>query len=150
MAWMNTLPRSVRSSCDLLSAQWEAAFYSERFYQSLDRAREWMRRCPADPDRRLGMALSAAAVGRRATADSALAVIDPRAPGPEAIRLTSHFALRAAARVAAFFGERERAVALLREALRRNGWFVANLDFDIPLERLRGYAPYDELRRPRD
>ena len=70
--------------------------------------------------------------------------------GPKAIRMTDALPLWTAARVAAFFGERERAVSLLRVAFQREGWFFENLDYDIALERLRGYAPYDELMRPRD
>jgi serine/threonine-protein kinase len=149
-SWANTLPDSAQTSCDMADGWWLTTLYAERFAESLRAARAWRQACLNDPNALLAIALSSAALGQRATADSALRALDPRAPGPDAIRMTDALPLWTAARVAAFFGERERAVSLLREAFQREGWFFENLDYDIALERLRGYAPYDELMRPRD
>jgi hypothetical protein len=91
------------------------------------------------------MALAAASLGDRSLADSALRAIDPRAAGAEALQMTEVYKLFAAARVAALFGERERAVALLANALRRDGIVYNNLEYELPLERLHSYAPYEEL-----
>jgi len=55
------------------------------------------------------------------------------------------------ARIAAALGEREAAVVLLREAFARGATWGARLDLhrDPAFRRLRGYAPFDELMRPR-
>ncbi|MFN2566410.1 MAG: hypothetical protein ABR499_15550 [Gemmatimonadaceae bacterium] len=55
------------------------------------------------------------------------------------------------ARIAALLGERLQAIALPRDALAAGvGFGITNLHRDATLESLRGFAPYDELRRPKD
>jgi predicted Zn-dependent protease len=53
------------------------------------------------------------------------------------------------ARIAAMLGERDQAVALLREAFNQGTWYSASLHADFGLAALRGYAPYEELMRPK-
>jgi DNA-binding SARP family transcriptional activator len=144
-AWLDQLPASDRYSCTAYWGRFTAAYYTERFAESLRITREWTRRCPTDGGNFVSMALAAASLGDRSLADSALRAIDPRAAGAEALQMTEVYKLFAAARVAALFGERERAVALLANALRRDGIVYNNLEYELPLERLHSYAPYEEL-----
>jgi tetratricopeptide (TPR) repeat protein len=61
---------------------------------------------------------------------------------------------RARARLAAILGDRERAVALLRQALDEgaflDGGHGLGLHSDPDLESLRDYPPFQELTRPKD
>jgi hypothetical protein len=55
------------------------------------------------------------------------------------------------ARIAAALGDRERAVAVLRTSLARGHWYTwLDLHAVPEFEQLRGYAPFDELVRPKD
>ena len=51
--------------------------------------------------------------------------------------------------IAALLGEREQAVALLRESLAQGGNYGAYLHNDVDLEPLRDYRPFQELIRPK-
>ncbi len=53
------------------------------------------------------------------------------------------------ARIAAQLGERDRAVALLREAFSKGMIFSVSLHRDADLQALRGYPPFEELLAPR-
>jgi tetratricopeptide (TPR) repeat protein len=55
------------------------------------------------------------------------------------------------ARIAALLGERERSVALLREAMADGAWLFYNLraHTDMDLEPLRDYPPFQEFMRPK-
>jgi len=52
-------------------------------------------------------------------------------------------------RIAALLGDREGAVALLREAVARGWAYDVWLHQDMDLESLRGYPPFEEFARPR-
>jgi hypothetical protein len=52
--------------------------------------------------------------------------------------------------LAAVQGDRDRAVGLLRDATSQGSAFLGISDADPAFESLRGYPPYEELRRPRD
>ena len=55
------------------------------------------------------------------------------------------------ARIAAALGDRERAVELLRGSLARGHWYTwLDLRAVPEFESLRGYAPFDELVRPKE
>jgi tetratricopeptide (TPR) repeat protein len=58
--------------------------------------------------------------------------------------------LRQRARIAAALGDKEQAVALLREAVDLGTVPVFGFHRDRALEALRGYAPYEQLYRPRE
>jgi predicted Zn-dependent protease len=53
------------------------------------------------------------------------------------------------ARLAAVLGQRDQAVELLRDAFARGLSMSTPLHRDMDLESLRGYAPFDELMRPK-
>ena len=52
--------------------------------------------------------------------------------------------------LAAVQGDRDRGVSLLRDATSQGSGFLGWNDADPAFESLRGYPPYEELRRPRD
>ncbi len=52
--------------------------------------------------------------------------------------------------IAAVHGEKERAVALLREAFSQGWQYGIHLHQDMDLESLRDYAPFQELMKPKD
>lgn len=54
------------------------------------------------------------------------------------------------AELAALLGDRDRAVALLKEALDQGGGTMAGCNHNFDLESLHGYPPFEELIRPRD
>jgi hypothetical protein len=53
------------------------------------------------------------------------------------------------AQLEALLGQRERAVALLRDAFARGLSMSTALHRQMDFESLRGFAPFDELMRPR-
>jgi hypothetical protein len=53
------------------------------------------------------------------------------------------------ARIASLLGDRERAVALLREAFAQGREYGVYLHRDMDLEPLRDYPPFQELLRPK-
>ena len=53
------------------------------------------------------------------------------------------------ARIASLLGEKEKAVALLREAFAQGYRFSISVHRDIDYEPLRDYPPYQELIRPK-
>ena len=54
------------------------------------------------------------------------------------------------ARIQALLGEREAAVALLREAIARGYPHMHALHTDVDLEALRDYPPFQDLLRPKE
>jgi len=53
------------------------------------------------------------------------------------------------ARIASLLGDRERAVALLRDAWTRGWAYTISAHRDVDLEPLRGYPPFEEFMRPK-
>ncbi len=53
------------------------------------------------------------------------------------------------ARIAAIFGNKEKALQLLRDAL-ADGYFIKNLHADMDMESLRDYPPFQELIKPKE
>jgi Flp pilus assembly protein TadD len=62
-------------------------------------------------------------------------------------RFGSHTCSRA--RIASLLGEREKAVALLREAFAQGYKFSISVHHDPDFEPLRGYLPFEELTKPK-
>ena len=53
------------------------------------------------------------------------------------------------AQIAAVLGEKQQAVDLLREAIAQGLPFTLTLHRNVDLTLLRGFAPYDELMKPK-
>jgi tetratricopeptide (TPR) repeat protein len=57
--------------------------------------------------------------------------------------------LTSRAEIQAILGDKEEAVALLREAFAQGQWYTVGLYHSIAFEPLRGYPPFEELMRPK-
>jgi tetratricopeptide (TPR) repeat protein len=145
-AWMATLPASERATPELQCRLVDALNLEGRHVEALAVAQALAESYP-DPDDveilgRLGRTAAAAGDSELARRlDLRLRNLDrPYVFGSAAVWR---------ARIAAILGDRDQAVSLLREAFaqgRQNGpW----LHHDNSLGSLRGYAPFDELVRPK-
>lgn len=108
-------------------------------------------RHPENDEYAAHLGVLAARRGDRTEAERIDARLRAAARGPGAVFDPNGGPLIWRARIAAQLGERERATALIGEALdrgMRHGYLLLHAVRD--LDPLRGYAPYDELLRPRD
>lgn len=89
--------------------------------------------------------VAAAETGDRAAAERAIVELESLKP-----KYRRGINLLDRARIAAALGEKARAVEYLREGIRQGLTYIAQLHDAVPeLLSLRGYAPYDELVRPK-
>jgi tetratricopeptide (TPR) repeat protein len=94
-------------------------------------------------DHRGSLGVAAARVGDRATAEAQAAWL------AGATRPFEERSIVWQTRIAALLGERDRAVALARQALARYGYGDVTLHWRIDADSLRGYPPFEELMRPK-
>jgi hypothetical protein len=142
-SWFDSLSPEEAATREHRSLLMDALNLENRHAEALDVIRPLARELPQDVILQGRMGRTAAAAGDTATAREVFARLGGQATpylfGEDAVWR---------ARIAAILGERERAVALLREALaeglHHGMWFHR----DNSLEPLRGYPPFDEIALP--
>ena len=142
--WRRGLPPAETRTVSAREALFNALYWAERWSQAQDIAAELAKERPGDVDdlgtlATLAVRLRRPAEARRIEAELA-AVNRPYLHG-------DHTYWRA--RIAAQLGEKERAVALLREAFSQGYGFPISIHRDMDLEPLWDYPPFQELLKPK-
>ena len=144
LALLTSRPAAERSSVAYLrelgptqyrARNWADAFATFRALVALD---------TTNVDARGWLGVAAARVGDRATAESAAAWL-ARLDRPF---LNRH--LEWQARIAALLGDRQSALAFAEQSLARDGYGIRFAHFRFDMESLRGWAPFEELMRPKE
>jgi tetratricopeptide (TPR) repeat protein len=139
LAWLDARSESERSSPDGRGERGQLLEAAERWreaasaFATLAGDRKWMLDA---------LGASGVLAARQGLADSARA-FDARLA---ALGRSALFR----ARIAAVLGDREQAVALLRQAFSEGANFGVWLHADMDLESLRGYPPFEALLRPKE
>jgi hypothetical protein len=143
-----TWPDSVRLGCGERIGRNGFLTYAGRHADAFDSLHRLERECGDNDALHSLIALDAAFLGRRASADSALAVLARRhAADSDAFSRT--YLRYTTARVAAILGDRKKAVDLLRGVLTTGDTWYFEAERDMVLPQLHGYPPYDALVKPR-
>jgi DNA-binding SARP family transcriptional activator/tetratricopeptide (TPR) repeat protein len=145
VAWQRTRPPEERATAEsryLLAS----AFYLGRNWEAARRLNaELTAEDTTDWSSQATLAMLAARRGDRSEAEriagKLVSIHQPYLFGEVTIRR---------ANIAALLGNREEAVALLRQALAEGFPFVDQLHIDMDFEPLHGYAPFEALLRPQD
>jgi DNA-binding SARP family transcriptional activator len=141
LGWYEQLPDSERRNVGEMPEFYEAVGRIPEARASYARA---VAADSTDYDIRVLFAIFCARHGDLAMARRLAAEVDAMRPADTGDWLVDR------AELAATFGDRAGAVALLREAYRAGYWWRHLLHLWAPLRALRGYAPYDSLERPAD
>ena len=118
-------------------------YYLERWKEAKQLFGELAAAPKASSEQKGFLALAAAHLGDRATAERLARAIGPEVPPPELRGVTIW-----RARIAAALGDDERAIELLRQAFAQ-GVPAAVVHADMDLEHLRGIAAFDQIVAPK-
>jgi hypothetical protein len=140
--WYRSRPAATIAPFAIRVAMAQTLYVAEEWAEAGKAAAVLVREQPAHVPSLTLAAASVARVGDRALAakyDATLATL-PQGGGTLELRR---------AQIAALLGERDRAVQLLRDAFAHGLIMNTALHRQMDLESLRGYAPFDELMRPK-
>lgn len=147
-AWFAAHPRETQSSFSMRDRQTRILLHLGLHDEALGKARSLVADVGERPIALADLGLAEVATGDTAAARSARDQLATLAASTHTLTERGDVAA-SEARVAAALGDRSGAVSLIREALNAEALHLYDVHRTVAFLALRGYAPFDDLMRPR-